>query len=97
MGDVQNLTDFTVESALVTLEHFRAIRVTAPPELHAPLDDLISALELLKQGLENGEITDPKGSLVRWALTTLGPERIAGLRASFDTIFGFVARSCLDV
>lgn len=96
MGDVQSLTDFTVESALLTLEHFRAIRATALPELHAPLDDLISALELLTQGLENGEITDPKGSLVRWALTTLGPERIASLRASFDTVFGFVTRSCLD-
>ncbi len=96
MGEVQDLTEFSVESALITLDHLRAIRSTAPPEIHAALDDLISALELLQQGLERGEITDPKASLVRWALLNLGPERIASLRTSFDYIFSFVNRNCLD-
>jgi hypothetical protein len=95
VGDLRNLTGFTVESVPVALEQFRAIRATAPPEIHASLDDWISVLELLKQAVEKGEVTDSKDAIARWALTTLGQERVASLRVSSETIVTFVSRSCL--
>ncbi|MCX7619988.1 MAG: hypothetical protein N2037_03970 [Acidimicrobiales bacterium] len=86
----------TLEATQFGLEVLNAAKVGAPAQVLAALDDLIAGLEAVKAGYERGEIPDAQIGLVRWGLVNLGPERIQSLRTSFDFVFAFVNRSCLD-